>query len=59
MDPPVEEGAGSQHHRPAAKAHPGLRDGADDPLARSVRLEHQVVHRLLEQPQISNTYSSR
>ena len=48
MDAAVEEGAGGQHHGPRSEANAHLRDGADDAVA----LEHQVVHRLLEQPQV-------
>jgi hypothetical protein len=48
VDAAVEEGAGGQHHRAGAKAKAHLGDGTDDAVA----LHHQVVHRLLEQPQV-------
>jgi hypothetical protein len=48
MDLAVQEGAGSQHHGAAAKTDAGLRHRADHP----VTLDHEVVHRLLEQAQV-------
>ena len=48
VDAPVQEGAGRQHHGAAAEAQAHLRDSADHAVA----FEHQVVHRLLEQPQV-------
>jgi hypothetical protein len=47
VDAAVEKGPGGEHHRARAKAQPELRHRADD----SVAFEHQVVHRLLEEPQ--------
>jgi len=48
MDLAVEEGARSEHHRAAAEPDADLRDRAHDPIA----FDHQIVHGLLEQPQI-------
>jgi hypothetical protein len=48
MDPAIEEGAGREHDCPSTKAYAHLRYGADN----SVAFEHEVIHRLLEQPQI-------
>ena len=48
VDAPVQKGAGRQHHRAAAEGDAHLRDGADHVPA----LQQQVVHRLLEQPQV-------
>ena len=48
MDLAIQEGAGGQHHGLAAELDAHLRDGTDHAVA----LHHQVVHRLLEQPQI-------
>ncbi len=48
VDLAVQEGAGRQHHGSAAKLDTDLRHGAHHPVA----LHHQVVHRLLEQPQV-------
>ena len=48
MDLAVQEGASRQHDGAAAEADAHLRDGADHAVA----LDHQVVHRLLEQPQV-------
>ena len=48
VHPAVEEGAGGQHHRLAAEGDARLRDRAHHAVA----LDHQVVHRLLEQPQV-------
>ncbi len=48
MDSPIQEGARRQHHRAAPEADAGLRDGAHHAFA----LQHQVVHGLLEQPQL-------
>ena len=48
MDLPVEEGARREHHGAAAEADTHLRHSAHHPVA----FHHQVVHRLLEQPQV-------
>ena len=48
MDLAVQKSPGRQHHRAAAKADTHLRHGAHHPVA----LHHQIVHRLLEQPQV-------
>ena len=48
MDLAVQKSPGRQHHRAAAKLDAHLRDGAHHAVA----LHHQVVHRLLKQPQI-------
>ena len=44
----VEERPGRQHHRARAETNPHLRDGADNTVA----FHHQIVDRLLEQPQV-------
>ena len=51
MDAAVEKCAGGQHHRSAAKADADLRHGSHDPIA----LDHQVVNRLLEDPEMGLT----
>ena len=48
MHPPVEKGAGGQHHGAATEANTDLRDHA----RHAVALDDDVIHRLLEQPQI-------
>jgi hypothetical protein len=48
MDLAVQESPGRQHHGARAELDPNLRDGADHAVA----LHHQVVDRLLEQPEI-------
>lgn len=44
----VEEGPSRQHHGTGTKAQPDLRNGAHHLVA----LHHQIVHRLLEQPEV-------
>ena len=46
MDLAVQKGAGRQHHSTASELDADLRDGADHPVS----FNHQVIHRLLEQP---------
>jgi hypothetical protein len=48
VDAAVQEGARRQHHGACAKAQADLRHGADHAVA----VQQQVVHRLLEQPQV-------
>ena len=48
MDLAVEERARCQHNRAGAESNPHLRNSTDDAVA----LDHQVIHRLLKQPQI-------
>ena len=48
MDTAIQKGAGGQHHRTAAKTDTDLRNGTNH----AVPFHHQVVHRLLKQPQI-------
>jgi len=48
MDLAVQKGAGRQHHRAASELDTNLRDGPNHPVA----LHHQVINRLLEQPQV-------
>jgi hypothetical protein len=48
MDAPVQEGARGQHHGPGPEADAYLRDRAHHPVA----LHHQVIDRLLKQPQV-------
>ena len=52
VDAPVQKGAGCQNHRLAAKPNASLRHRACHPVAMPVALHRQVVHRLLEQPQV-------
>ena len=52
MDFSVQKRAGCQHHGVAAKLNTHLRHCTYYPLTRAGGLHHQVVHRLLEQPQI-------
>ena len=48
MDFAVQKGAGRQHHSAASELDADLRDGADHPVA----FNHQIINRLLEQPQV-------
>src|SRR3989344_1241309 len=48
MDLAVQKGACGEHHGPRAEPDTDLRDGAHHAVA----LHHQVVHSLLEQPQV-------
>ena len=48
MDLAIQERARRQHHRGAAKPDPDLRHRTHHP----VTLDHQIIHRLLEQPQV-------
>ncbi len=48
MDLAIQKGASRQHHGAGAELQANLRDGAHHTVA----LHHQIVHRLLEQPQI-------
>ena len=52
MNAAVEEGARRQHHGTGAECDAHLRDRTHHPVDPAVRLDQQVVHRLLEQPQI-------
>jgi len=47
VDAAIQEGAGRQYHRACPEAHTHLGDGAHH----AVTLQHQVIHRLLEEPQ--------
>ena len=52
MDFSVQKRTGRQHHGVAAKLNPHLRHRTHHTLAGTGGLHHQVVHRLLKQPQI-------
>ena len=55
MDLAVEKSACSQHHRTAAEADADLGHRTDHPFA----FQHQVIDRLLEQPQIGLAFEPR
>ena len=48
MDFAVQKGAGRQHHSAALELDADLRDGTNHPVA----FNHQIINRLLEQPQV-------
>src|SRR5690606_33361439 len=48
----IEEGAGGEHQRPAPELDARLRSRADDAVSLAVGFDQQVVHRLLEDPQV-------
>ena len=52
MHPAVQERAGGQHHRLATEGNAQLGDGARHPVHPTITFHHQIVHRLLKQPQI-------
>ena len=52
VDAAIQKGAGGQHHRLGAEADAHLRDSPHDPLLAAAGFHQQVVHRLLEQPQV-------
>jgi hypothetical protein len=55
VDLPVEESTGGQHHGAGQELQADLGDGADHAVA----LHHQVVDRLLEQPQVRLVFQAR
>ena len=54
MNATVEKRTGRQHHRASPKAQANLRDSAHNAVA----FHHQVVHRLLEQPQVGLVFQT-
>ena len=54
MDLAVQEGARGQHHGARAKTNAHLCDGASD----AVTLDDQVIHSLLEQPQVGLVFQA-
>src|SRR5690606_41664941 len=52
MNLAVQEGPGRQDHRPAPELDARLRARAHDPVRLAVGLDQEVVHRLLEDPQV-------
>jgi hypothetical protein len=58
MDLAVQESAGRQHHGAAAETDADLGNGTDHPRSIAVARHHQVVHGLLEQPEIGLVFQA-